>query len=213
MGEFELSACGGTHVRSTAETLPIKLLGLEPIRSGLTRVSFVCGLEALDDYCLNHETLIGLAQSFSSGFADIPERVEALRADFKDVQSALKTTREQFAERLAQNLLASVQEKPQGKVVIHRLEADQVDLLQPLSSSLTYHADVIALLGTTKGGRAQLLFSRGEGVEVNMLELLQAALPVVEGRGGGKPDRAQGCGDKSVGLDKALEAARSLLDS
>ena len=213
MGDFELSACGGTHVRGAAEVLPIKVLGLESIRSGLTRVSFVCGLEALEDYGVKHRALTGLAQSFSSGLADVPARVEALHTELSDAQRTLKTLREQLAEVLAQSLLTSAKETPQGGVVVHTLSPEQAELLQPLSSSLTQQPDVIALLGTAKEGRAQLLFSRGSGVDVNMLELLQAALPKIAGRGGGKPDRAQGGGDKAEGLDEALEAAHTLLKS
>ena len=212
MGDFELSACGGTHVRSAAEVLPIKVLGLESIRSGLTRVSFVCGLEALEDYGFKHDVVTGLAQGFSSGVADVPERVEALRSDLSDAQRRLKTLREQLAQMLAQTLLASAQETPQGRVIAHVLNAEEAELLQPLSGNLTRQADVTALLGVANGQRAQLLFRRGDRVKVSMLELLQTALPFIEGRGGGKPDRAQGGGDRVEGLAEALEAARSPLE-
>ena len=69
-------------------------------------------------------------------------------------------------------------------MVARALDSEQAELLQPLSSSLTQHADVIVLLGTAREGRAQLLFSRGRlGVDVNVLELLQAVLPKIAGRG------------------------------
>lgn len=213
MGDFELSACGGTHLRSTAEALPIKILGLESIRNGLTRVRFVCGLKALQDYGFKHEVLTNLAQSFSSGFAEVPERVEALRCDLTEAQSRLKRVHGQLVTALAQNLLATAQQSPEGRVIAHVLEAEQTELLQPLSSSLTRNDDVIALLAASNEGRAQLLFARGKAVDVSMLELLQMALPEIVGRGGGKADRAQGGGDKPEGLQEALEAAAQGLKS
>lgn len=49
VGDYDLVACGGTHLRSSAEALPVKVLGLERVRGGLTRVTFRAGAEAVSD--------------------------------------------------------------------------------------------------------------------------------------------------------------------
>ena len=61
MGDFELSACGGTHLRSTAEALPVKLLRLERVKGGLARVHFRAGWEALEDFEQKHDLVTALA--------------------------------------------------------------------------------------------------------------------------------------------------------
>ena len=55
IGEYDSSACGGTHLGSSAEALPIKVTGSEKIKGGLTRIYFMAGSEALADYELKHK--------------------------------------------------------------------------------------------------------------------------------------------------------------
>src|SRR5690606_23799317 len=61
VGDYDLVACGGTHLRSSAEALPVKLLGLEKVRGGLTRVTFRAGAEALADHAAKHAVLAELS--------------------------------------------------------------------------------------------------------------------------------------------------------
>jgi alanyl-tRNA synthetase len=70
----------------------------------------------------------------------------------------------------------------------------------------------IALLAARTSERATLLFQAGPDVEVDLRPALRSALPAVEGRGGGKPDRVQGAGAEVAGVEAALDAAQAFLD-
>ena len=210
IGDWEVSACGGTHLRSTAEAGPVKLLKAEPIKSGLTRVYFVCGFEALEDYRLKHTVSRELALTFSTQVEEVPGRVAALQENLVAVKQEVNVLRSKFATLLSERLLADAQRAQRGRVIRYQLATDEVALLKPLAALLTEQDDVVALLGAAQSGRAQLLFARGDAVALSMADLIREVLPLVKGRGGGKSELAQGSGSEPERLDEALAYAADL---
>lgn len=206
MGDFELSACGGTHLRATAEALPIKLLGKGRSKGELTRVQFVAGWEALDDYRRKHDTLDALARVFSAQMGDVPERVAAVRLELAAAKRALTENRKRLARLLAEALRQDSRQGAGGPIR-HVLAPEDADLLEPLAHELAQHEGAVALLAAQQQGRAQLLFARHERGEADMRAVLNAALAPLGGRGGGVAARAQGSGSEGSGRADALEDA------
>ncbi len=211
MGGWELSACGGTHVKSTAEVLPLKVVKLERVKSGLIRVHFVIGEEALDDYNLKHTVTSGLALDFSSQVEDVPARVSSLKTSLTETKQQMNAQGQRYAALLAERLYSTAEPLGEVKLIVHQLEADDSTLARPLASALAAKDDVIVLLGTVKDDKAQLIFARSQGLEHDINALLKTSLSAIDGRGGGKPDFAQGAGSKVNGLAEALEVARASL--
>ena len=202
MGDFELSACGGTHLRSTAEALPVKLLRLERVKGGLARVHFRAGWEALEDFQQKHDLVTALALGFNTQPAEVGTRVEALKTELQTAQRALTDARRRLAQGLAESLLRNAK----NGVVVHTLDAEDADLLGPLTQALVRRPGTASLLAAVTDGRVQLLFARADDVQADMREVLSAALTSLNGRGGGSAARAQGSGS-TTGLAGALEAA------
>lgn len=206
MGDFELSACGGTHLRRTGEALPIKITKHERVKGELTRVSFMAGWEAFDDLRTKYESLGKLALGFSAQPGEVLGRVEALRLELSATKRALTQSR----YRLAQGLAERLHNQASGQVIVYQLLAEDADLLAPLAQLLVSYRGTMALLGTVQGNRAQLLFTRDETTSSDMRDVLQVALTRLNGRGGGSAARAQGSGD-AFGLAEALSAAAEQL--
>jgi len=204
MGDVEVAACGGTHLANTAEMLPVKLLGSERVRGGLRRVTFRAGWDALEDYRAKHELATELVRRFSSPLPELPARVARLEAELTAARAASAEALRTRAEDTAAALLAGAQERSQVRVV--RATVDDA-LLEPLLEALTRHQRVVALLAAGQPQRVRLAFGRGPGARLDVRPLLQAALPHVDGRGGGRPERAQGAGERPEGADAALDAA------
>ena len=207
MGDFELSACGGTHLRSTAEALPVKLLRLERVKGGLARVHFRAGWEALEDFEQKHDLVTALALGFNTQPAEVGVRVEILKTELQTAQRTLTDTRRRLAQTLAETLLQN-----QGSLVVHTLDADDADLLGPLTQALVRRPGTASLLAAVTDGRAQLLFARADDVQADMREVLSAALALLNGRGGGSAARAQGSGSATE-LTEALGAAVRRLEA
>lgn len=219
MGEWEISACGGTHLRSSTEAGPIKILRSERVKGGLTRVYFCSGLEAIDDYRLKHRVAYGLSNDLSTQVEAVPERFAAVQQEVRDLKQTRDDYRARVATLLAGQLVGDAEPTPWGRVIRHQLSGDDAALLRPLAQALSEYAgpaddpknDVVALLGVATGDKAQLIFARGEEAEVDMNKLLQEVLPLVDGRGGGRPTLAQGGGSKQEGVAEALTQAERRL--
>jgi alanyl-tRNA synthetase len=214
-GAWELSACGGTHVRCTAEVAPIVVLKRERIRGDLTRVTFRAGWEAWAHHRATHAAASAAAASLSTAVADLPAKVAALADEATAARRALAEARGRLAADLADELLGEPAEanepdgpRPDGALVVAELEPGDADLLAPLADALAARG-ATAVLAVVREGKAEVVAASGAGVDVR--PALKAALAVLGGRGGGKPERAQGAGPDVDAVADALSAAHDAL--
>ncbi len=210
--DYDLTACGGTHVSSTGELGIIKVLRLEK-RKGQVRVEFCCGRRALDDYTTKNAIVYDLAAGLTTGQSELVAQVGKLQ---EELGTALKRIKKQRASLLgfeAEQLVKKGQ-RVSGLILITQTFTDlDGSELRILGAQLVQHAGVVALLGAA-GDRAQLLFSRSEEAPGDMNQLLQAALPTLgPARGGGSASFAQGGGPAATEhvVRQAVERAQELL--
>ncbi|NDJ34278.1 MAG: alanyl-tRNA editing protein [Chloroflexi bacterium] len=208
VADFDRTACGGTHVTRTGQIGLLKILKTER-RGDTTRVEFRCGGAALNDYRHKHTLLTALALELTCAVEDVPAIVARLRDDLEAVHKALKAARADLVEVEAARMLAEAETFGAARLVIGVLPDHDGGDLRALASALTTHDDVIVLLAS----RTAVTAARGAGLSHDMRPALQAALDVLSGRGGGRPDFAQGGGiDAQPALcHKALAAARETL--
>src|SRR5215813_5269830 len=102
---FDLTACGGTHVRSTGQIGCILLRKIEKVKQGM-RVEFVCGLRAVGTARRDYSTLTEAAAVYSSHIYDVPEQIRKGQAENKSAAKAQHKLLEELAELYAQRLLA-----------------------------------------------------------------------------------------------------------
>lgn len=100
IGDFDLAACGGTHLRTSAQAGPIKVLKWERYKGG-SRVYFMAGWEALEDYHAKHALLSRLALSFSTSPLELEKPVRRLQEEVY----ALKGENLELKEALVEALL------------------------------------------------------------------------------------------------------------
>jgi alanyl-tRNA synthetase len=201
IGEYDYSACGGTHTRTSSEVGMLKIFKLERIKSGATRVYFNCGGRLLADYRFKHDFVSGLGLQFSTALENVPARTQAV------LDELLHAKRQLAAQKtlLSQYLAASFQ----GGVVLHELS--DASMLAEVAKICTQRPNVLALLGAKDGEKALLAVACGLGVTHNAAEILKIGLAHIAGKGGGKPELAQGSGTNPEALGAALEAMRAAL--
>jgi alanyl-tRNA synthetase len=194
--DYDWSACGGTHVRSSAQIGLIKVTRYEK-RGDLTRVSFRCGRRALADYHELNALALKLSEMFSMSRADLLPAIEKLREESRATRKALADAQAQLMEYEAQELLrGSAPANGTGRRVIARTyEGRDANALKLMGKRLTTQPGVIALLGGYSAGRAFLCFARARDVQADMAALLRGALQTLNARGGGSPEFAQGSGE------------------
>ncbi len=192
--DYDWSACGGTHVRSTAQIGLIKITRAEK-RGNDTRVTFRCGLRALADYSRLNTMTSKLMEMTSAGRYDISTVVEKLQTDARADHKALQDATAKLLYHEADALLTEAALREGQRVIIQVFENRDVNDVRALAKLLVAQPNVVALLGLA-GEKCQLIFARSKDTQGDMGQMLKCALTTLSpiARGGGSPDFAQGGG-------------------
>ena len=206
---FDLTPCGGTHAYRTGEVGMIAVRWWERAK-GLTRIEFVAGTRALADYRKANKSAREVAALFSTGRDDAPHLAAQMVAEHKEMNRRIRALEEVAAGVEAEKLLASASEG----VVTHIFDGRDAESLKKLAHALITKPQTIALLASRDNDTARLVFARSPDAAGDMNALMREACAVLDGRGGGKPDMAQGGGKNIDKLSDALaRAVRSLTRS
>ncbi|ARU59678.1 alanyl-tRNA editing protein [Tumebacillus avium] len=210
--DFDYSPCGGTHFSQTGEVGPIKVLSWSKYK-GNTRLELVCGWRTLHAMTGKQLILRSLSRQLTSSEADLPANVERLLSEKKELDKQLQEIKEKLIATEAQEALQGAVAHDTLKIAALTLENRTIPELQKLGQHIAaLDPNAVALL-VTSGEKTQLVFARGANVPVKMNELLKETLPLIEGKGGGNPDTAQGGGAANVPTQDVLQHALSLLQS
>lgn len=220
--DFDLTPCGGTHARSTGEVGVIALRSWERAK-GLARIQFMAGVRVLTDYRKANRTAGEVAELFSASRDDSPALVGKLIDENKKLTRRVRELDEIASHVEAEELLrgsSPTPASPSGQpawggavregaaTVITKIFDDRApDSLKHLALALIAHPNVVALLGSRDGDTARLVFARSSEASGDMNALMRKACEMIDGRGGGKPDMAQGGGKNVAAIDRAIEAA------
>ena len=207
IGEDEMVACGGTHPSTAGQLGLVKIVSVTPAR-GKMRVAFLAGQRALADYFRCSGAAHGAAGLLSTGVENLCGSVAALQEKLRAAEFELvKLRREQLLSQ-TQRFMDEAEILPGGaKLVARFVEADAM-LLRDVTSQLIGQPGVIALMGAMNGEQAIYVFGRSADVALNMGGLLRDCAKPLGGKGGGRPDFAQGGGSPEI-LEAACRAARA----
>jgi len=200
--DFDLSACGGTHVRHTGQIGCILLRKTEKVRQGI-RVEFVCGQRAVKTARRDYTTLAECAGLFSSHIWDVPQQVRKSQEEAKAGRRQLEQLLEELAEQHAGRMLSEVAAVNGRKVILKIFTDRDLAYIKLLAQKATrLETNVIALLGTTVQPAVVAAASSGQSFDVGAL--LKQALGKHGGRGGGSKDMAQGGLPNAEAVERVL---------
>jgi alanyl-tRNA synthetase len=189
ISEFDLTACGGTHVRATGQIGSILLRKIEKVKQGV-RVEFVCGLRAVNTARRDYTTLTEAAALYSSHIYDVPEQVRKSLAESKAAGKAQHKLLEELAELYAERLLAQTAGSPQ--VITQFFPDRDAIFIKLLAQKLTAGKSAVIALLASGAGQPTLVFAQTPGQKSTMGQLMKDAMAQLGGRGGGSADMAQG---------------------
>ncbi|HVG29304.1 MAG TPA: DHHA1 domain-containing protein [Pyrinomonadaceae bacterium] len=204
--DFDLSPCGGTHAKRTGEVGVIVARSWERAK-GLTRIEFAAGLRAVADYRLANRAARAVAATFSVAREEAAGQAARLVEENKQLARRARSLEESAAKFEAAELLEAGARAGGAKIVARVFEGRDAESLKRLAAAITAHAGAVALLGSRDGGEARLVFARAAGAAGDMNALMREACAEIAGRGGGRPEMAQGGGRGVERLSEAIEAA------
>jgi alanyl-tRNA synthetase len=187
--DFDLTACGGTHVRSTGQIGAILVRKTENVKQGV-RVEFVCGRRAVAAARQDYTTLTEAAALFSTHIRELPQQISKSMQESRAAEKAAHKLLEELAELTAQQLLTEAAGSP--RMIVRVLPERDLPFIKLLAQKLTAdQPDVIALLASGAGQPA-VVFAQSRGLKSNMGQQLKDMMAKLGGRGGGSADMAQG---------------------
>ena len=208
---FDLTPCGGTHAYRTGEVGMIVMRSWERAK-GLTRIEFAAGTRALADYRKANRAAREVATLFSTGRDDAAQHAALVVEENKELHRQVRALEEVAAGVEAERLLSSATVRPDGtRIVTHVFDARDVEFLKKLAHALVAHPHTITLLASREKDTVRLVFARSTDAPGDMSSLMREACALLDGRGGGRPEMAQGGGKSVEKLDEALARATEFL--
>jgi alanyl-tRNA synthetase len=226
--DFDLSACGGTHVARTGEIGLIAVRGWERFKGG-TRVEFVCGARALRSFRDLRDIVNSSIRLLSVLPSELPGAIERAQAESKDARRQLKDATQKLAVHEAATLAASAEPlvtsgsaaggatagtasgegATTAKAVIRAVDGYDAAGLKTLAATIVAQPGFLAALVSTTSP-ALVAIARSSDVAIDSAAVLKGLMSRFGGKGGGRPDFAQG-GGLTASSTEIVAAIRELL--
>ncbi|WP_045822608.1 alanine--tRNA ligase [Williamsia herbipolensis] len=214
-GPFSMELCGGTHVGSSAQVGPVTLLGEQSVGSGVRRVEAYVGLDSYRHLARERALLSSVSSALKVPGDQVPERVAHLVERLRDAEKQIERMKAEAAKASAAALVGDAERVGDTLVVASRLDdglagGDLRGLATDLRGRFGAQAAVVALFSvsdaTVPFAVAVTAAARDSGLSAG--SIVSDIAPLLGGRGGGKPDLAQGSGSDASGIDAALRRVR-----
>ena len=219
-GEWEVQACGGTHVKNTGEIGLIKILRTERIQDGVERIIFSAGAQALKAVQKDEELLTKVAEKLNVQSEKLESTVERLVEEWKEARRERERLLKELVERESKapsesSKLMRVQTFAEVKLATRMFEPVDVDRMVKTASELVKkdRAMIAVFYGKDeKTGRIVVMVGKEalkKGVDARVIA--NEAASKLGGGGSGKPDFAQGGGTQVHKLAEAIRKAEEAL--
>jgi len=217
VGDWTRELCGGTHAQRSGQVGIVKFLSEGSIGAGVRRVEAIVGVDAYRFLAREHLLVSQLSDIVKARPEELPERIDAMLVRLKDAEREIGRMRSAALVANIDGLIGEAQDfgdvrmwtfvAPEGtdaaglrELVTKGRDKARREIPSVLVGAAVSDGKVSLVTATNEAGRTA-------GQSAN--RVLQAALPVVGGRGGGKDDLAQGGGTDVTAVEAALEAART----
>lgn len=219
-GPFSIELCGGTHVTNTSEIGPVSVLGESSVGSGARRIEAYSGMDAFRYYSKETALVEGVSRELKIQSEDLPERIAQLT-------EKLKAAEKQIDELHKARLMAQTADMIGGAITVNGFTVISVRLPNNVSGGdlrtvatdiknrLGDEAGVVVLASENEGGKTPFTVGATKAAVARGIkagDLVKTISGYVDGKGGGKPDMAQGSGANAEGLQAAFNALRDELE-
>lgn len=199
---FDQSACGGTHVKNSAELGLLKIVRTERVRANV-RLYYAAGYRSLRDHQLKHEIAQRLQRLVTQPLDAIPLQVETLLKERDELRRERKRARRREMERLVAGAVAEA-----GSLVVREFSDCEPDDLRFFASALMAAGKHV--LACQRSPQAHVVIGRGRG-DFDLREVSARLFALLDGRGGGSANLLEGRANDLSRLGEAVELLQTIL--
>lgn len=208
MGDFSRELCGGTHAEATGELGLIKIVAEGAISSGTRRIEAVAGTAALERIDEAQNTLSEIAHALSCKPEDTKARVEKLICAKSDMEKELKSFKRREAEKSAKSISDEAIIKDGIPWMVKIVDVENPNMMRELAVGIDRERPGgVVVLGGKFAEKASIVALASKNAIDNGISagnIIKSLAEKIGGRGGGKPDFAQGGGNPE-NLKRAFE--------
>ena len=216
MGDYSVEFCGGTHLKNTSECGLFKLVSESGVASGVRRIEAVTGQGVLD-YIAERDALIAntAAALKTNRIHEIDKKAAALSEEQKEAQKTVSELSEQLAAIKTQNMLGNVKKIGNVNLLAVRTDGMTANEMKTFADQAKAQMENgVAVLASETDGKVTFVAMAvktavAEGVHCG--NIIRELTAMCGGKGGGKPDMAQGGGKDAANIDAALAKAEELI--
>ncbi|WOP17998.1 alanine--tRNA ligase [Raineyella sp. LH-20] len=214
---WSLELCGGTHVSHTSQIGLVAMTGESSIGSGIRRVEFLVGPQAFDHFAAERQLVLGLADTLRTQPDQLAERVARMAEQLKAAEKEIAAYRAKELLAAAGSFVDRAVRLGDVTLVAETVEGVAAGDLRTLATEIRGRLGetpaVVALVGGTEKPAAVVATTAGaRDLGLSAGDLIRLAVAALGGKGGGKPDLAQGGGTDAAGAPAALAAVRAAVE-
>ena len=214
-GFYSKELCGGTHVQRIGDIGLLKIVSEESVAAGVRRIEAVTGTGALDHYQRAAQLAVDVAGNLNVAQDEVLAKLERLTETVRHLEKELEAQKRKGALSQIDELASHVRTVKGVKVIAAEVQnVDREGLRQLVDSLRQKLVSGVVALGTPENGKVALIagVTKDLTAKVHAGKLIQALSSNLGGKGGGRPDLAEGGGTNTAGLKTALEAVPSLIE-
>jgi len=214
-GDFSVELCGGTHVERLGDIGLFKIVNETGIASGIRRIEAITGFTAYE-FDKNKESQINqISDLVRSDPSKVVDKILQILEQQKKLEKQISIFQKQLAGNQSDDLLKDVKEINGIKLLSAKIEGVEIKDLRDIVDKIKHKLiKAVVILALVKDNKISLV----SGVSKNLTdvyhagEILKHVALQIDGKGGGRPDMAQGGGTNISNLDKALESVEQLIN-
>jgi alanyl-tRNA synthetase len=215
-GKFSRELCGGTHVRATGDIGSFKIVSDEAIASGVRRIRAVTGFDAFRRFREDERLIDESLNVLRTQRDQLPTAIEKLQEELKRTRREVEDLRMKIATGAFGGSFANgdeaIKEIAGVKVLAKVVEGLDASAMRNLSDTLLSKLKSgVVVLGRAEDAKVSLIVRSSEP-QIHAGQIVREIAPIVGGRGGGKPEMAEGGGNQPENLNEALRAIYIIIE-
>ncbi len=209
MGDFSIEFCGGTHLTNTAKCGLFKILSENGVAAGVRRIEAVTGRGVLEYIAKNDKLIVDTAIALKTNLInEIDKKAEALMTQLKDHEKQIDAFKAKMAAAKANNIMTGIKHIGELNLLTAQLDGMAVDEIKTMADKVKAEVEnsVVVIASNTDGKITFVAMASKEAVAkgVHCGNIIREITAIAGGKGGGKPDMAQGGGTDASKIDDAL---------
>jgi alanyl-tRNA synthetase len=220
VGDWDVEACAGTHLKSTVEIGFIKIIHSERVQDGVERLSYSIGLSGVKTVQQSETLLVKIAETLNAPIEKLDQTTEKLARELKEGNAERRRLIKELAAKETTNVQTGATEKAEeinGVKLVLRDFSESIDverMVQTANELIKADEAIVTVFYGSDGKNARIIIMAGKiaiDKGANAGDIVREVSTIIGGGGGGKPNFAQGGGTTTEKLAEAIKKAKEAL--